>query len=47
MKSKTYPKCHRKGLTICTLKTVNQPMKTIYDLKIQPFESCWKQKRFN
>ena len=21
-------------------------MKTIYDLKIQPFESCWKQKRF-
>ena len=46
VKPKTYPKCHRKGLTLCILKTVNWSIKTIYDLKIEPFESCQKQKRF-
>ena len=27
------------------IKTVTRSMKTIYDLKIQPFESGWKQKQ--
>ena len=37
VKSKTYPKCHRKGLTIYILKTDNQSLKTTYNLTKQTF----------